>query len=68
MLMKGSRLEAVMKNAAEYGLDINWSKCQFLKYTIDYLGYRIQHNTVSPSEFKLVAVRQFPISKSVKEL
>ena len=33
-----ARLEAVMKIAAEYGLDIKWSKCQFLKRTIDYLG------------------------------
>lgn len=36
-----SHLEAVMKISAEYGLDIKWSKCQFLKRAIDYLGYHI---------------------------
>lgn len=61
-----ARLEAVMGIAAEYGLDIKWSKCQFLKRTIDYLGYRIQYNAVSPSEDKLSAVRHFPIPKTVK--
>lgn len=61
-----ARLEAVMGIAAEYGLDIKWSKCQFLKRTIDYLGYHIQYNTVSPSEGKLSAVRHFPMPKTVK--
>lgn len=61
-----TRLETVMKTAAEHGLDIKWSKRQFLNRAIDYLGYRIQNNTVSPSETKLAAMRQFPMPKTVK--
>lgn len=61
-----ARLEAVIGIAAEYGLDIKWSKCQFLKRTIDYLCYRIQYNAVSTSEVKLLAVPRFPIPKTVK--
>lgn len=62
------RLEVVLEVAAKYGLDIKWSKCQFLKRSIDYLGYRIQHDMVSPSEAKLAAVQQFPMPKTVKAL
>lgn len=38
------RLRTVLQVAAENGLYIKWSKCQFLKDSIDYLGYRIRHN------------------------
>lgn len=42
------RLQIVLQTAAENGLDIKWSKCPFLKDSMDYLGYRICHNNISP--------------------
>lgn len=60
------RLRTVLRVAAENGLDIKWSKCQFLKDSIDYLGYRIRHNEVSPSEVKTIAVQKFPLPRTAK--
>lgn len=60
------RLKNVLHVAAENGLDIKWSKCQFLKDSIDYLGYRIRHNEVSPSEAKTIAVQKFPLPRTAK--
>jgi len=61
-----ARLRTVLKVAAENGLDIKWSKCQFLKDSIDYLGYRIRHNEVSPAETKTIAVQKFPLPRITK--
>jgi len=61
-----SRLRTVMDVAAKSGLQIKWSKCQFLKRSINYLGYHIYHNTVRPSEEKVMAVKHFPLPKDVK--
>lgn len=60
------RLNTVLQVVAENGLDIKWSKCQFLKDSIDYLGYRIRFNEVSPSEAKTLAVPKFPMPRTVK--
>uniref|UniRef100_A0A2S2QG08 Retrovirus-related Pol polyprotein n=1 Tax=Sipha flava TaxID=143950 RepID=A0A2S2QG08_9HEMI len=56
----------VLQVAAKNGLDIKWSKCQFLKDSIDSLGYRIRHTEVSPSEAKTIAVQKFPLPRSAK--
>lgn len=55
------QLGEVLKAAQEYGLEIKWSKCQFLKESIEYLEYRIRNNSIRPSEAKVTAVRHFPI-------
>lgn len=60
------RLEVVLHVAAVNGLDIKWSKFQFLKDSINYLGYRIRHNEVSPSETKTIAVQKFPLPRTIK--
>jgi len=60
------RLKTVLQVAAENGLDLKWSKCQFLKDSIDFLGYRIRFNEVSPSEAKTLAVQKFPMPRTVK--
>jgi hypothetical protein len=59
-------LMTVLQVAAKNGLDIKWSKCQFLKDSIDSLGYRIRHTEVSPSEAKTIAVQKFPLPRSAK--
>lgn len=61
-----NRLEVVLKRAEEYGLIINWQKCQFMKRQIEYLGYIITDNTVQPSPLKIQAVMRFKEPKNVK--
>lgn len=62
------RLKIVLRTSANHGLKINWKKCQFLKKEIDYLGYRIKHNELSPSPLKLAAVVKYPRLQNAKHI
>lgn len=61
-------LKLVLTKASEYGLKINWKKCEFLVTRVEYLGHVIENNTVGPSELKVNAVKKFPEPKTVKQL
>jgi hypothetical protein len=62
------KLRAVLRTASEAGLEINWSKCQFLQQRVEFLGHVIEKGCVSPSERKTVAVRKFSEPKTVKQV
>jgi len=62
------RLKIVLRTSANQGLKINWKKCQFLKKEIDYLGYRIKHNELSPSLLKLAAVAKYSRLPNAKHI
>ncbi|UYV81667.1 hypothetical protein LAZ67_20001865 [Cordylochernes scorpioides] len=62
------RLKHVLKRAEEYGLQINWEKCQILKSEITYLGHEIKDGVIRPSDDKVAAVKRFPELKTIKQL
>lgn len=62
------RLKKVFSTAAEYGLQIKWSKCQILQRKVEYLGYVVEEGRMKPSDNKTKAVRNFPTPKNLKEL
>ncbi|CAI6368349.1 unnamed protein product [Macrosiphum euphorbiae] len=62
------RLKIVSGTSANHGLKINWKKCQFLKKEINYPGYRVKHNKLSPSPLKLAVVVKYPRIQSVKHI
>ncbi|UYV64938.1 hypothetical protein LAZ67_3002511 [Cordylochernes scorpioides] len=62
------RLKHVLKRAEEYGLQINWEKCQILKSEITYLGHEIKDGVIRPSDDKVAAVKIFPELKTIKQL
>ncbi|GBM30960.1 Retrovirus-related Pol polyprotein from transposon 17.6, partial [Araneus ventricosus] len=62
------RLSRLLQTASEYGLELNWKKCNFLKSKIEFLGYIIENGKISPSLDKTVAVQNFPEPKSVKQV
>lgn len=62
------RLIMVLRIAADYGLEINWKKSEFLKEEIIYLGHHICNNKIRPSERKTKAVMRFPEPNSKKSL
>lgn len=62
------RLARVLECAAQHGLEINWRKCQFLKRTVEFLGYIIENGTIKPSLTKTNAVRKFPEPKTIKQI
>lgn len=58
----------VIKVASENGLQINWSKCKFLQTKVEFLGLIIQGESVSPSNEKIKAVKNFAEPKNIKDL
>lgn len=57
-------LRCVLTVLQSYGLTVNLPKCSFLKSEVTYLGYQISEDGVSPNEYKLEAVKRFPIPKN----
>lgn len=62
------KLKEVLKVCSDFGLIINWKKCQFLLKTIKYLGYEICDGRFKPGEEKVAAVRKFPEPTTTKQL
>lgn len=62
------KLKQAFKIAEQNCLLINFEKCKFLKSNILFLGYRIGGGKIRPSEGKLLAVKNFPAPKSVKQV
>ncbi|GBN43865.1 Transposon Tf2-9 polyprotein [Araneus ventricosus] len=62
------KLKRVLRVASEYGLEINFKKCQFLKRKIEFLGYVIEEGTIRPSPPKTTAVQNVPQPKNVKQM
>lgn len=61
-----ARLKIVLRRAEQFGLMINWKKCQFLATRIEYLGYLIEDNKIEPSQNKVDAVINFPKPTNTK--
>ena len=62
------KLRKLFKVATSYGLEIKWSKCQFLRKNIKFLGYRIENLSIYPTDEKISAIKNFPIPANVKAL
>jgi len=61
-----SNMERVLKQAQHYGLDIKWSKCHFLKQSINFLGYEIENGQLWPEKEKIKAVKNFPMPVNIR--
>ncbi|GFY44510.1 retrovirus-related Pol polyprotein from transposon 297 [Trichonephila inaurata madagascariensis] len=62
------RLKKVLKVSSDYGLEINFGKCQFLHRKIEFLGHIIEINKLFPSPSKTKSVVHYPESKTTKEV
>lgn len=62
------RLKIVLNLCSEYGLEINFKKCQFMKERIEYLGQIIESGRVFPSNDKIRAVNNYPVPETLKEV
>lgn len=63
-----SKFKVVLQRAKEFGLNIQWKKCQILKSTVDFLGYIIEDGQIKPSNEKTKAVQCFPEPKTIKQV
>ena len=62
------RLKQVLTVASEYGLDINFRKCQFLHSRIEFLGHLVEDGKLFPSPSKTKAVLNYPDLKNAKDV
>ncbi|GFX67742.1 retrovirus-related Pol polyprotein from transposon 297 [Trichonephila clavipes] len=61
-------LKIVLEVACDYGLEINFKKCQFLHNTIEFLGHIIENGRLLPSPSKTKAVINYPDHKNIKDV
>ena len=61
-------LETVFSCLREAGLKMKWSKCDFFKSEIHYLGHLISPEGISPLPNKLDCIQHMPVPKTVKEI
>ncbi|GFT52360.1 retrovirus-related Pol polyprotein from transposon 297 [Trichonephila clavipes] len=62
------RLKKVLKVSSDYGLKINFDKCQFLHRKIEFLGHIIENNKHFASLSKTKSVVHYPEPKTTKEV
>jgi len=62
------KLKSVLDALREAGLTLNLAKCCFLKQKIDYLGFEITNNGITPGKSKVEAIREFPTPTIIKEV
>lgn len=55
-----AKLEAVLQSLENANLTLNLAKCEFLKDTVDYLGYEISASGIRPGSKKIQSVVDFP--------
>ena len=60
-------LETVFSQLREAGLKMKWSKCDFFKSEIHYLGCLISQEGISPLPNKLDCIKHMPAPKNVKD-
>ena len=63
-----AHLETVFSHLREAGLKMKWSKCDFFKSEIHYLGHLISPEGISPLPNKLDCIQHMPAPKNVKEI
>ena len=61
-------VEEVFKILKNNGLVVNRKKCVMGKPSLDFLGYRVDQNGISPLPDRVQAIRETPPPTSVKEL
>ena len=61
-------LETVFSHLREAGLKMKWSKCDFFKREIHYLGHLISPEGISPLPNKLDCIQHMPVPKNMKEI
>ena len=61
-------VQKVLLRLKEAGLQLKPSKCMFATDEIEYLGHTLTPEGVKPNSKKVEAVRDFPVSKNVKEV
>ena len=63
-----SRLQLVFERFRQANLKLKPSKCHFAETSVNFLGFVVSANGISPDPDKIFAVQSFPRPKSVKDV
>lgn len=61
-------LEDVFRRLEQNGLQLNTAKCVFGQRNIDFLGYSVSANGISPTDEKTQAITSYPLPSNIQEL
>ena len=61
-------LVEVFKIAGENHLNFRLDKCTFAQKELDYMGYHISGDGISPSEAHVVAIKNYPVPRNQKHI
>lgn len=61
-------LEEVFKRLNDNGLQINVAKCVFGQTKLDFLGYTITAEGITPTEEKVQAIQAYPLPETINDL
>ena len=62
------QLKKLFSKLADANLVINLNKCDFVKTSVQYLGYEVGHGQVAPPKAKVQAILDFPTPRNKKEV
>ncbi|NEV49188.1 hypothetical protein EUZ93_01530 [Wolbachia pipientis] len=51
-----------------YQLELNWTKCLFLKIEVEYLGYLVSEKGITMNRRHIQAISEFPQPRNLREL
>lgn len=63
-----TNIRLVLETLNEANLKVQLDKSEFLKQSVEFLGYIITREGVSPNEKKIQAILQWPVPKNLKQL
>lgn len=61
-------LKLIFERLNKFGITINLSKCEFGKTKIEFLGYEISQEGISPLKHKIQSILEYPKPKTVNDL
>eukprot|EP00985_Skeletonema_marinoi_P019190 scaffold10906_cov119-Skeletonema_marinoi.AAC.1 len=62
------KLDVVLQKLSDAGLQVNAAKSNFAAHEIDYLGYHLTNEGISPQKSKVAAILALKPPRNVKEL
>ena len=63
-----ARARQVLQRLKQRGVRLKKDKCEFGKSEVTYLGHRVDHEGLRPTEDKVKAIREAPEPRNVTEL
>ena len=61
-------LELVFEAFKQENIKLKLSKCQFLRASVEYLGFRLEENKISPLHDNTASIKNFPTPTNIKNI